>query len=253
MISVSLQSGSNGNSTYVEAGDTRLLFDAGISAGAAWRRLADLGKNARDCDAVIISHDHWDHVSSVGAFHRRLGLPVYMSPRVWRAVRARVGPIADLRSFSPGETICIRDVCVQTIPTPHDGIDSVCFVIEHDRRRLGILTDLGRPSLALAAALREVDAAYLESNYDVEMLLRGPYSPALKRRIAGEGGHLSNIEAAELVRQNLQGRLRWIALAHLSHENNTPELALETHRRRVGAALPLVVSPRHKAGAVMEL
>ncbi len=253
MWTISLQSGSSGNCIYVEAGETRLLFDAGISAAQALKRLSAAGRSIRRCDALIISHDHWDHASGAGTFHRRLGLPVYMSPRVWRAIRPRVGPIAALRPYLPGETLQIKDVRIHTMLTPHDGIDSTCFIVEHEQRRLGIFTDLGRPFLALTGALAEVDAAYLECNFDSQMLWSGSYTPALKRRIAGAGGHLCNLEAAELVRQNCRGRLQWLALAHLSEENNTPELALETVRARVGGLLPLQVSPRYEAGAPLSV
>lgn len=251
MLTCSLQSGSNGNCIYVEAGDVRLLFDAGITGRQLQLRLARHRRSPRDCTALIISHNHGDHTACAGTVHRKFGIPVYMSPRVWRAVHRQVAPIQDLRLYSPGNTLTFGDVTVHTIPTPHDGIDTVCFVVEHEGRRLGIFTDLGCPFPALARALGEVHAAFLESNFDVDMLWNGPYPDALKRRIAGDGGHLSNADAAQLTGKTVTRRLKWLTLAHLSEENNTPELALETSRRRVGKLLNLHVASRCDAGPLL--
>ncbi|TWT43981.1 putative metallo-hydrolase YycJ [Phycisphaerae bacterium RAS1] len=247
MLTCSLQSGSNGNCIYVEAGDVRLLFDAGISGRQVQQRLGVHQRSPRGCTALIISHDHGDHSACAGALHRRFGMPVYMAPRVWRAVRNNVGPIPDLHLYSPGNTLTFGDVSVHTIPTPHDGIDTACFVIEHEKRRLGIFTDLGHPFAELSQALGEIDAAYLESNFDVDMLWNGQYPEAIKRRIAGDGGHLSNADAAALMGKALSREVRWLALAHLSAENNTPELALETGRRGVGRLLELHIASRYEA------
>jgi phosphoribosyl 1,2-cyclic phosphodiesterase len=253
MISISLQSGSNGNCIYVEAGGTRLLFDAGISAKQAAARLAFRGRDIHACQALVISHDHSDHIRSAGIFHRKFGLPIYATEAAWSNVADRVGPVSDVRFFAPGHVLAFDDVRVQTIPTPHDGTAGVAFVIQHEGRRLGILTDLGHPFRDLSRLLSELDAAYLESNYDPEMLDTGPYPPALKARIRGPQGHLSNIESARLIAEHTQGRLRWVALAHLSEHNNRPELALATHRQLLGARLLLHVASRYEAGPVLEV
>lgn len=253
MVTFSIQSGSNGNCIYVEAGDVRLLFDAGVSGRRAESRMAARGRDIRRCDALIISHDHSDHSTAMGTFHRRFKLPVYVSKRVWGRVGPAVGPIAAPRFYRPGDTLEFGAVRVRTIPTPHDGIDTVCFVVEHEGRRLGILTDLGHPFLQLPAILADVHAAYLESNFDAEMLRNGSYPEDLKRRIAGDGGHLSNAEAAGVARTAVRGSLQWLALAHLSEENNTPELALAAHRQALGRLLPLHVASRYEAGDVMQV
>lgn len=253
MQTFSLQSGSNGNSIYVEAGETRLLFDAGISGDQAENRMKKHHRRIRDVQALIISHDHWDHTRGAGVFHRKFGIPVYMTERVYRALRDKIGKLKEVRRFLPGEKLCFGDVAVQTIPTPHDGIDSVCFMVEHTGRRLGILTDLGCPFLGLAEALEQVDAAYLESNYDPEMLRNGPYSDQLKRRIMGGRGHISNEEAAELAARCIGRRMKWLAAAHLSEQNNRPQLALEATQRRVGKMLDVQVASRYDVGPVMEV
>jgi len=132
-------------------------------------------------------------------------------------------------------------------------VDTVSFIVEFDGRRLGIFTDLGHPFSLLAELLESVDAAYLESNYDVGMLDEGPYPEHLKMRIAGGGGHLSNKESADVLRRSVHRRMRWIALSHLSEENNTPETALETHRKTVGRDLPIHVASRYAVSPVLKI
>ncbi len=253
MLTFSLQSGSNGNAIYVEAGDVRLLFDAGISGKQADMRMAARGRDIRDCNAVIISHNHSDHVRCAGIYQRKFGLPVYLTRQTYSASQSYLGKMMDVRHFAPGDQLTFGDTVVHTLPTPHDGLDPVCFVVEHDSRKLGIFTDLGHPFPALISAIAEIDAVYLESNYDHDMLRTGPYPEHLKRRISGKGGHISNLEAAELVDRHGNRKLQWLALAHLSEENNEPELALETHHRFVGASLPLHLASRYEVGEILEV
>ncbi|MCP4251246.1 MAG: MBL fold metallo-hydrolase [bacterium] len=244
MVTCSLQSGSNGNAIYVEANGVRLLFDAGISGKAAQERLARHDRDICDVDAVILSHDHVDHVRCAGIYQRKFGLPIYATRTTHRAIWCDLGKLTDVRYFRAGESIAFGRATVHTLRTPHDAADAVVFVVEADGRRLAILTDLGHPFDRLARTLEEVDAAYLESNYDPQMLERGPYPAHLKARIRGARGHLSNLEAAELVAGCGPRRPKWTALAHLSEQNNEPELAMETHRARVGSDYPLRLAGR---------
>lgn len=252
MITFSLQSGSNGNSIYVEAGDARLLFDAGISGKQAEGRMRVHGRNIRDVTALIVSHDHNDHVRCAGVFQRKFKLPIYMTQSTHRAIRCDLGPLRDIRYFQAGQTLRFADVTVHTIPTPHDAADGVAFVVEHDGVRLGILTDLGYPFRAFLDVLGTLDGAYLESNYDPEMLENGPYPLFLQDRIRGGRGHLSNGQAAEAARASGR-RLQWLALAHLSEHNNHPDLAMDTHRRCIGGMLPLLLASRDNVSPVMDL
>jgi len=246
MICCSLNSGSNGNCIYLEAEGVKLLFDAGISGKRTAERLATCGRDVRDVQAVIISHDHVDHIRCAGILNRKFGLPVYMTRQTYLAGRRYApGPIYDLRHFRPGEALTFASVTVQTVRTPHDGAEPVAFVISDGYRRVGILTDLGHVFRGLGELLRKLDAVFLESNYDPQMLASGPYSQYLKRRIAGEGGHLSNVESAELVAGVGNGRLQWVALSHLSQVNNTPELARRTHLEIAGGGCPIHVAGRH--------
>jgi phosphoribosyl 1,2-cyclic phosphodiesterase len=251
---ISLQSGSNGNCIYVECGGVKLLFDAGISGSRAKERLARHGRDIAGVDAVLISHDHVDHSRCMGVYHRKFGLPVYATEKTYQAAnRYALGKIENLQHFSAGETLQFGRTTVETIATPHDGVDGVVFVIDDGRHRLGILTDLGHVFNGLAGVIGSLDAVVLESNYDPDMLANGPYPEFLKERIEGSGGHISNVEAAEVLKSNASPRMKWACLAHLSQENNTPALAVETHRRILGKRLPIFLATRYEASDVMEV
>jgi len=254
MIAISLQSGSNGNCIYVESQGVRLLFDAGISGVKAERRLASHGRDIRHVDALIISHDHSDHIASAGIFERKYGLPMYVTPKTLASAMDRrdLGRLNKVFHFTAGQTLRFGPISVETIPTPHDGVDGVAFVIASNEKRLGLLTDLGHSFGPLQGIVSTLDAVFLESNYDPEMLERGPYPHFLKTRIWGPGGHLSNGEAAALLKKN-GGQLRWVCLAHLSEQNNTAEKALETHRQILGDNLPIHVASRHRVGDLLKV
>jgi phosphoribosyl 1,2-cyclic phosphodiesterase len=231
MKMISLQSGSNGNCIYVEAGDVRLLFDAGISGKQAAERLSLSGRDMSGIDALIISHDHSDHVRCAGIYQRKFGIPIWATERTMKAARSShdLGALREVCHFKAGDAMHFGGVVVETIPTPHDGADGSVFIVDDGRSRLGIFTDLGHVFDELKDALATVDAALVESNYDPDMLRRGPYPRYIKSRITGPQGHLSNLESAELIAR-YGTRLRWACLGHLSGENNTPETALRTHQ-----------------------
>ncbi|MEZ6094236.1 MAG: MBL fold metallo-hydrolase [Pirellulaceae bacterium] len=251
---ISLQSGSNGNAFFVKAGGVQLLVDAGISGRQAELRLAEHGFDIRDTNALLISHDHRDHAQNLGIYHRKFGMPVYLTGRTFEAARrwCNLGRVDRIRWFVSGETLQIEDVTVHTIPTPHDGADGVAFVIEHENKRVGILSDLGHAFDGLRDVLRELDAVVIESNYDEDMLHHGPYPEHLKRRIRGPGGHLSNDDSAELV-QCGNGRLQWACLCHLSEENNTPELARTAHTNILGPHFKIHVAPRYSSSEKLRI
>lgn len=252
MITFSLQSGSNGNAIYVEAAGVRLLFDAGISGRQAKMRLAAHGRDVRAVDALVLSHAHADHTRCAGIYQHLFRLPIYVTPATLRGIRPYAGRLDDVRRFQPGEALSFGPVTVHTLPTPHDAAESIAFVIEAEGKRLGILTDLGHPFGGLSRTLRSLDAVYLESNYDPELLAVSPYPPALRARIRGAGGHLSNQEAAELLRR-CDHCFRWVALAHLSEQNNHPDLALQTHRALLGPDYPLTIAGRYHVSNMLRV
>ncbi|MBI4683084.1 MAG: MBL fold metallo-hydrolase [Nitrospirae bacterium] len=253
MIAISLQSGSNGNCTYVETGSVKLLFDAGIPGIQAGERLSAFGRDIKDIDALIISHDHSDHVRYAGVYQRKYGLPIYITPRTLDMSENKygLGRLNNVNYFMAGETIKFDNVTVQTIPCPHDGVDGAVFVISSNGKRLGIMTDLGHAFKDLYTFVPSLDGIFIESNYDPEMLANGPYPAFLKQRIRGPKGHLSNREAAELL---LTGRrLKWACLSHLSNNNNDPETALQTHKEIVGDKLTLFTASRHTPTGILKL
>ncbi len=258
MLVISLQSGSNGNSIYVEADGVKLLFDAGISGKQAQARLGSFGRDIRDVDAMIISHDHRDHIASAGVYQRKFSLPMYLTEETLTAADRKIGlgKLDEIHHFDSGQTLRFGDVMVETIPTPHDGADGNGFIVAAEGRRLGILTDLGHVFPGLAAAVASLDAVFIESNYDPEMLASGNYPAFLKARIQGQGGHISNIESAELLAEHGHS-LQWACLAHLSQDNNSPQLALQTHRQVLGASsipmIPIHVATRYEASEVFEV
>ena len=255
MIVISLQSGSNGNCIYVETSGVRLLLDAGISGKRAQQRLAAHGRDISDVDAVVISHDHTDHSRCLGIYQRKFGLPVYVTPGTLDTAAAKyaLGKLHEIRHFEAGRTLRFGTVSVETIPTPHDGADGVAFVVDDGHSRLGILTDLGCVFDGLDAVIGSLDAVLLESNYDPKMLAEGDYPEFLQDRIRGPGGHLSNHEAARLLRTAAGRQMQWACLAHLSEENNDPKLALRTHRKVLGKGFPLHVATRYEATGVLEV
>jgi len=254
MRALSLQSGSNGNCIYVEASGMGLVFDAGISGIQAERRLERQGLDIRGARCLFISHDHSDHIRCAGIYQRKYGLPIYVTRKTLAAALRwhDLGRLDDVRYFRAGGRVGLGSVTVETVPTKHDGADGVGFVVDDGRRRLGILTDLGHPFKRLEKVLATLDAVFLESNYDPGMLASGSYPAYLKKRIQGPGGHISNHESAGLLLR-AGGRLKWACLAHLSEENNHPDVALETHWTIVGRRLPLHVAGRYGETGILEL
>jgi len=253
VITFSLQLGSNGNSIYVESDGVRLLFDAGITGAMAERRMTVHGRDIRDVDALIISHDHADHIRCAGVYQRKFALPVYMTRTTRAATWCNLGKLSDVRYFRSGDTLRFGDVAVHTTRTAHDAADGVAFVVECAGNRLGILTDLGHLFTGLQSLLESVDGAYLESNYDPHMLETGSYQPWLKARIRGDRGHLSNDESARLVQACGRRMPRWVAVAHLSQENNRPELAVAAHQAAVGRDYPIHHASRYECSELLNV
>lgn len=248
---VSIQSGSNGNCIFIRAGEVRLLLDAGISGRQAEQRLAGIGEDIRRIDALVISHDHSDHIKSAGVFQRKYGMPIYATRATLDVPGAGLGKLSDVRTFRRGETITFGDVSVETVPTPHDAADGSVFVISYAGRRLGVLTDLGHVFKGLGDMIAGLDAVFLESNYDPRMLDDGPYPDFLKHRIRSPHGHISNLESARLLNER-GGALKWACLSHLSESNNTPALALKTHREVIGRRdIQLHVASRYECSQVL--
>lgn len=220
----SLGSGSRGNAAVFEHGDTRLLIDCGFSAREMGRRLTRLEIEPTTLDAVLVTHEHGDHVRGLTRFAAQYGLPVWSTPGTASALEAADEPVS-FESFSPHEPFAIRDFEIRPFPVPHDAREPVQFVLSDGARRIGVLSDLGRVTRHVAAEVADCDALILECNHDPEMLAGGRYPASLKRRVGGAMGHLSNQQAAGFLAGMNTRVLQHIVAAHLSESNNTPDLA----------------------------
>lgn len=251
MITFSLQSGSCGNCYFYQSGDVRLLFDAGIPFRRACERMAVHGISPETFDGLFISHDHSDHTACAGVYQRKLKLPIFCSRDTHEVMKRRLGKVCSsvFQYFTPGDTMKVGHVKVTTIPTPHDAVNPCAFIVDDGKHRVGIMTDLGHCFPALRACLADLDVAFLESNYDHQMLMGNPfYPPHLKSRITGGHGHLENSECAEMVRDHASDRLRVLLLSHLSQDNNSPTIALKTARNVLAGRpeIDVYVAPRDK-------
>lgn len=220
----SLGSGSRGNALLVEAGNTRVLVDAGFGPREMSRRLGRLNLAGDDIDAVLVTHEHSDHIGGVFACARRFGWAVLLTHGTLAACRDS-GADGRTTIIDSHESLSVGDICVDPFPVPHDAREPVQFVLSDGARRLGVLTDAGHVTSHMAAMLDGCDALVLECNHDSEMLAQGSYPPTLKHRIGGPWGHLDNVAAASLLSRIDRSSLRHVVAAHLSEENNSPALA----------------------------
>ncbi|RJS94893.1 MBL fold metallo-hydrolase [Salinisphaera sp. Q1T1-3] len=230
-----LGSGSKGNALVVECGSTRLLVDCGFSAREIERRLARLSLTPADIDAIVITHEHDDHWKGVSRFSRAHDLPVWLTPGTRAAKNADA--LAATELYSPHEPFAVGDIELFPYPVPHDAREPAQLVIGNGDKRLGILSDIGVVTPHVRGMVDACDALVIESNHDPALLAGGPYPPALKARVAGRLGHLSNQQAAELLSDIDTRALQHVVVAHLSESNNRPELA------RAALAEALACSP----------
>ncbi len=237
----SLGSGSAGNALLVEGGKgadaTTILVDCGFGPREIDRRSAALVGGGTRIDALVVTHEHGDHVGGAFRFAAAHEVPLYLTHGTWLAARSvpyadRVGPL--LRFIDPFTRFVVRGVEIEPVAVPHDAREPVQFIVDDGDARLAVLTDLGHVSARVRAACVRLDALLLECNHDPRMLERNPrYPPSLKQRVGGPWGHLSNAAAAELLATIDQARLRRVVAGHLSRENNAPDLA----RRALAGAL----------------
>ncbi len=220
-----LASGSSGNACYVEAADVRILIDAGLSGREIARRLSLIGIEVERLDAIFLTHEHGDHIRGAGPVSRRLGIPVYLTEGTLRKGERALGKLPDAKIINAGEAVAIGKMVVETFTKSHDASDPLGLVCCSNGKRFGMATDLGRSTRVVEEHLKGCQALALEFNHDPVMLKEGPYSLDLKRRIRGPEGHLSNEQAALVLRTIGHGGLRNLVLAHLSEINNHPEIA----------------------------
>jgi phosphoribosyl 1,2-cyclic phosphodiesterase len=239
-----LGSGSSGNAILVESGRARLLIDAGFSGRDLERRMAAVGVEAASLTGLLITHDHGDHTCGMGVAARRWGIPLFLTERTRLACQRLLNGTEQIRTYSSAEPLLVEDLLIEPFLTVHDAVDPVAVTVAEvgSGEKMGIATDLGRPTATVRHALRECDLLILESNHDEIMLREAHYPWSVKSRIAGSHGHLSNRAAAELVGELFHPRLAAVVLAHLSESANHPGLALDVvgdalERRRFAGTL----------------
>lgn len=228
-----LASGSKGNSLLISSGGTHLLIDAGLSAREICRRLAVLGVAPEDLDAIVVTHEHVDHVRGIGLLSRRYRLPVHLHHAA-AAVLADAQQPAMLVEFDCGAELAIGDLAVKAFPVTHDAEAPVGFTVTGSFGKIGIVTDLGIATRLVAEELGRCRCLVLEANHDETMLFEGPYPWPLKQRIRGSHGHLSNRDSAGLLEKLCWDGLETVFLAHLSDTNNHPDLAEACAREVIG-------------------
>lgn len=219
----SLGSGSRGNGTLIEADGVSVLVDCGFSATETERRLARLGRPPSDLAAILITHEHADHVRGAARFAARHGLTVRATAGTFTACSRY--DFERFEPFSAHDSFAIGSLEITPIAVPHDAREPAQFTFSDGARRIGLLTDLGHATAHVLRSLAGCDALILECNHDEAMLYGGPYPAMLKRRVGGALGHLSNLQATALLAQLDVSRLQHLVAAHLSEHNNTPELA----------------------------
>lgn len=260
----SIASGSSGNCIYIGHASTHLLIDAGISGKRIEQGLMEMGVEPQSISGILVTHEHSDHIQGIGILARKYQIPIYGTAETFCAMKkgkTNIGKVDDtlFQQVFPKDRITIGDIKVTPFSVSHDAANPVAYAFEAEGHKIGMATDLGVYTEETLEYLKHSEILYLESNHDVNMLMVGSYPYYLKQRILGEHGHLSNDTAAELLCKLYHRNLQHVVLAHLSKENNYPELAYETVKSelllKVGQEnMPhLLVAPRDVPSGMMEI
>ncbi|MBC2714212.1 MAG: MBL fold metallo-hydrolase [Desulfobacteraceae bacterium] len=249
-----LASGSRGNSIYISNGDTSVLIDAGLSGIEIERRMKSRNLNVKNIDAIIVSHEHSDHIQGVGILARRYNLPVYISSETFNTAAKQLGSIKHINNFSCGTEFAIKHLNIRPFSISHDASDPAGFTIGCNGQKIGIATDLGIATAMVRQHLKNCCCLILEANHDVPMLEDGPYPWPVKQRVKGRSGHLSNESSRELLMDVMHDQMSHVILAHLSETNNTPEKALRVVTEHLpDTQLNVSVAAQSYAGPIIHL
>lgn len=223
-----LASGSKGNALFVGTPHTKVLIDAGLSARKIQQKLEEINVDLSEIDAIIITHEHSDHIKGLQILGCKMGIPVFANSETARAIYETIGDAPKFKIFSSGEKFEFGDIEFDPFSIQHDAIDPVGFTVRINSTKIGICADLGFATTLVQNKLQECDYLYLEANHQVEMVHACARPPIYKQRVLGRLGHLSNVQAADLLKTLLNKSLKHVFLAHLSSECNHPELAQKT-------------------------
>jgi phosphoribosyl 1,2-cyclic phosphodiesterase len=227
-----LASGSKGNAIYISDGTCSILLDAGLSGKAIELRMREKDLDPAALTAVLVSHEHSDHIQGVGVLSRRYNLPVYIAKNTLKAA-PQLGRLHEANYFECGQGFSIGSLSIHPFSISHDAADPAGFTFQQNGAKIGIATDLGIATTMVKEHLKDCILIVLEANHDSDMLINGPYPWPLKQRIKGRSGHLSNHDSSALLKEIQHDQLKYVVLAHLSETNNTPDMAYQT----VGEAL----------------
>lgn len=226
----SLYSGSTGNSLFVQGNETKILVDSGVSAKKVESALDSINIDIKEINAILVTHEHIDHIRSIGTIAKKYNIPIYANLGTWNGIENEktVIKIENKNYFKIGEELNIGELKIKPFSTSHDAMDSCGFSIEHDNKKISIATDLGEVTKEVMSNLKNSKFILLESNYEPEVLKCCSYPYILKKRIAGERGHLSNNVAGETISKLVEYGLQNVMLGHLSKDSNFPELAYKS-------------------------
>lgn len=233
-----LGSGSKGNCTFIESGSTALLIDAGFSGKEINRRLGLIGRSLDDLSALLITHEHGDHINGAGVLSRQARLPVYANAGTHRAAEAKLNTLHQRAEFETGAVFRVEGLEIHPFRISHDTSDPVGFMISDGTASICCCTDTGKITSLIRHTARHCQALILEANYDPHLLANGPYPLPLKQRVRSSHGHLANGDAARFLAELSDSSLRNVVLAHLSSTNNLPELALARIQQEIGPLKP---------------
>ena len=251
-------SGSSGNCAYAGVCGEDLLIDTGLSGKRLQQGLSQI--NVAKPSAILITHEHSDHIAGAGVIARRFGIPIYATPLTWRYFlrHKKLGPLQEdqVKHIIPGQPVMIGNAKVTAFDVPHDASQPVGYTFEADGSKIAYATDLGQATDTILEHLRGAQVLLIESNHDLEMLQNGRYHPLLKERVKGARGHLSNAAAGQIIADVAWDGLKHVILGHLSEENNRPMLAYDTVGRILDAhniCVQLSVADRHYPGELIEI
>jgi phosphoribosyl 1,2-cyclic phosphodiesterase len=230
----SLASGSSGNSFYIASDNTKVLVDAGISCSRIKKSLKLIGVDPLELHGIIVTHEHTDHISGISVCARTMKCPLYLNRSTWQNIQSKLNGTEEVRLIESNRPFNIGDLCFKPFSVLHDAVDPMGLVVSDGIKKLGIATDLGKVTSLVREELRQSHLLIMESNHDEKMLFANPRYPwSLKQRIKGSHGHLSNEAAGDLLADIVHSGLKTIMLAHISRENNHPELVLKCVLQRL--------------------
>ncbi|MGM0379878.1 MAG: MBL fold metallo-hydrolase [Bacillota bacterium] len=227
----SLASGSKGNSQFISTKNSSLLIDAGMSGKYIENALKSIDKKISEIKGILVTHEHTDHISGVGVLMRRYNFPLYITKNTFGEIKDKIGKIdmEKVNFIKKNEKFKINDLTIEPYEISHDAIEPLGFIINYRNKKISLATDLGHAPNKLIKKIKDCDLLFIESNHDESMLESGKYPYFLKRRVLSNHGHLSNDAAGSVIKEVIKhGRVKNILLAHLSKENNFPELAFQT-------------------------